>query len=139
MSAFDSLKDHTKEGRVFLARSVIAFMVVLLLLGVLIGRLYFLQVVQHDQLAAVSDDNRIQLQPVAPTRGLIYDRNGTLLADNRPSYSVTLLKEKMGDLEATLTELQRLIPITERELKSFRKRLKQRRRPYRSRRGRIHS
>jgi len=130
MSAFDSLKDHTKEGRVFLARSVIAFMVVLLLLGVLIGRLYFLQVVQHDQLAAVSDDNRIQLQPVAPTRGLIYDRNGTLLADNRPSYSVTLLKEKMGDLEATLAELQRLIPITERELKSFRKRLKQRRRPY---------
>ncbi|WP_417223526.1 penicillin-binding protein 2 [Amphritea sp.] len=130
MSAFDSLKDHTKEGRVFLARSVVAFVIVLLLLCVLIGRLYFLQVVQHDQLAAVSDDNRIQLQPVAPTRGLIYDRNGTLLAENRPSYSVTLLKEKVSDLEATLAELQTLIPISERELESFRKRLKQRRRPY---------
>lgn len=130
MSAFDSLKDHTKEGRVFLARSVIAFVIVLLLLGALIARLYFLQVVQHDQLAALSDDNRIQLQPVAPTRGLIYDRNGTLLADNRPSYSVTVLKEKVTDLDATLTELQRLIAISDRELDSFRKRLQQRRRPY---------
>ncbi|WP_428034878.1 penicillin-binding protein 2 [Amphritea sp.] len=130
MSAFDSLKDHTKEGRVFLSRALIAFVIVLLLIGVLIGRLYYLQVVQHDQLAAVSDDNRIQLQPVAPTRGLIYDRNGILLADNRPSYSVTLLKEKVGDLEHTLAELQKLIPITEREVESFRKRLQQRRRPY---------
>ncbi|WP_296057420.1 penicillin-binding protein 2 [uncultured Amphritea sp.] len=130
MSAFDSLKDHTKEGRVFLSRALIAFVIVLLLMGILVGRLYYLQVIQHEQLVSVSDDNRIQLQPVAPTRGLIYDRNGTLLADNRPSYSVTLLKEKVGDLEATLAELQRLIPITDRELKSFHRRLKQRRRPY---------
>ncbi len=130
MSAFDSLKDHTKEGRVFLSRALIAFVIVLLLIGILIGRLYYLQVIQHDQLSAVSDDNRIQLQPVAPTRGLIYDRNGTLLADNRPSYSITLLKEKVGDLEHTLAELRKLIPITDREIESFRKRLKQRRRPY---------
>ncbi len=130
MSAFDSLKDHTKEGRVFFSRALIAFVVVLILMGVLISRLYYLQVVQHDNLAALSDDNRVQLKPVSPTRGLIYDRNGTLLAENRPSYSVTLLKEKVSDVEATLSELQKLIPISERELKSFRKRLKQRRRPY---------
>ncbi len=68
----------------FLSRALIAFVVVLLLMGVLIGRLYHLQVIQHDNLAALSDDNRVQLKPVAPTRGLIYDRNGTLLAENRP-------------------------------------------------------
>jgi len=130
MSAFDSLKDHTKEGKVFFFRSLIAFMVVILLMGVLISRLYYLQVVQHDQLAALSDDNRVQLQPVGPTRGLIYDRNGVLLADNRPSYSVTLLKEEVKDIDATLAEIEKLIPVTEREMKSFRKRLKQRRRPY---------
>ena len=128
--AFDSLKDHTKEGRVFFSRALIAFTIVLLLMGLLLSRLYYLQVVQHDQLASLSDDNRVQLKPLGPTRGLIYDRNGVLLADNRPSYSVTLLKEEVKDVEATLAELQKLIPVTERELKSFRKRLKQRRRPY---------
>ena len=130
MSAFDSLKDHTKEGRVFFSRSLIAFAIVLLLMGVLISRLWFLQVVQHENLAALSDDNRVQLKPVGPTRGLIYDRNGILLADNRPSYSVTLLKEEVKDVDATLAELEKLIPVTEREMVSFRKRLKQRRRPY---------
>ncbi|MEH6575897.1 MAG: penicillin-binding protein 2 [Amphritea sp.] len=130
MPAFESLKDHTREGKTFFSRVVIAFVLVLLLLGVLVGRLYHLQVIQHEHLSALSDDNRIQLKPLAPTRGLIYDRNGVLLADNRPSYSVTLLKEEVKDVDATLAELQQLIPITERELKTFRKRLKQRRRPY---------
>lgn len=130
MAGFDSFKDHTKEGKVFFFRSIIAFCIVVLLMGVLISRLYYLQVVQYDQQAALSDDNRVQLKPVGPTRGLIYDRNGILLADNRPSYSVTLLKEEVKDVEATLATLQQLIPVTDRELKSFRKRLKQRRRPY---------
>ncbi len=130
MPAFDSLKDHSREGKVFFSRASIAFVIVLLMMGLLLSRLYYLQVVQHDHLTALSDDNRVQLKPVGPTRGLIYDRNGILLADNRPSYSVTLLKEEVKDIEATLAELQKLIPVTERELKSFRKRLKQRRRPY---------
>ncbi|WP_271273189.1 penicillin-binding protein 2 [Aliamphritea hakodatensis] len=130
MAVLESLKDHTKEGNTFLSRALIAFVIVCILLGVLIGRLYYLQVVEYDHQAALSDDNRIQLQPVAPTRGLIYDRNGILLADNRPSYSVTIMKEEVEDLETVLTELQKLIPVTERQLKTFRKRLKQRRRPY---------
>ncbi|MCV6611786.1 MAG: penicillin-binding protein 2 [Amphritea sp.] len=130
MPAFDSLKDHSREGKVFFSRASIAFVIVLLMMVLLLSRLYYLQVVQHDHLTALSDDNRVQLKPVGPTRGLIYDRNGILLADNRPSYSVTLLKEEVKDVEATLAELQKLIPVTERELKSFRKRLKQRRRPY---------
>jgi len=128
----ERLKDHSAEGRTFTARAVVAFCLVVFLLLVLLGRVYYLQVVQFDRYAAMSEDNRVHLRPVAPTRGLIYDRNGTLLADNRPSYSVTLLKEEVKDLDGTLDELTKLIPITDREIERFRKRMKQRRRPYES-------
>lgn len=126
------LKDHAQEQRTFRARAVIAFVLVTLLLFGLVARFYYLQVTEHARYTALSDKNRIQLQPVAPTRGLIYDRNGILLADNQPSYSVTLLKEEVKDLDATLATLREIIPITEREEQRFRKRLYQRRRPFES-------
>ncbi|MCO4757775.1 MAG: penicillin-binding protein 2 [Oceanospirillaceae bacterium] len=125
-------KDHHRESRTFQIRAVIAFILVIIALFGLVSRFYFLQVTEHDRFTALSDKNRIQLQPVAPTRGLIYDRNGVLLADNQPSYSVTLLKEELQDLDGTLLRLQELIPITDRQIERFRKRLKQRRRPFES-------
>lgn len=130
--AAERLKDHSKESRTFKVRAALAFFVVIVMLCVLIGRLYYLQVIEHDRYSAMSEDNRVQLQPVPPTRGLIYDRNGVLLADNRPSYSVTILKEEVEDLDQVVNQLQTLIPITEREIKRFRKRLNQRRRPFES-------
>ena len=125
-------KDHHRESRTFQIRAVIAFILVIIALFGLVSRFYFLQVTEHDRFTALSDKNRIQLQPVAPTRGLIYDRNGVLLADNQPSYSVTLLKEELQNLDGTLLRLQELIPITDRQIERFRKRLKQRRRPFES-------
>ncbi|SIS45272.1 penicillin-binding protein 2 [Neptunomonas antarctica] len=131
MSRFEQLKDHSQENRTFVFRVVLAFCIVLLLIGVLLGRLYYLQVVQYDRYAAMSDNNRIQLQPVAPTRGLIYDTHGVLLAENRPSYSVTILKEEVGkQLDSTLSELQKIIEISGKDIEQFKKRLKLRRRPY---------
>lgn len=131
MSRFEALKDHSQESRTFFFRAVIAFFIVLLLLCVLVGRMYYLQVVQHDRYAAMSEDNRVQLQPVAPTRGLIYDTHGTLLADNRPSYSVTILKEEVGSaLDDTVLALRGIIEIDDKEVERFYKRLKQRHRPY---------
>ena len=130
--AAERLKDHSKESRTFKVRAVLAFIVVVVMLCVLIGRLYYLQVVEHDRYSAMSEDNRVQLQPVPPTRGLIYDRNGVLLADNRPSYSVTILKEEVKDLDQILAQLQTLIPITKREIERFKKRLRQRRLPFES-------
>lgn len=125
-------KDHHQEARTFRVRAVIAYFLVLVALCGLMGRFYFLQVAEHDRYTALSDKNRVQLQPVAPTRGLIYDRNGVLLADNRPSYSVTLLKEEVKDLEGTLVRLRELIPITDKQVERFRKRMRQRRRPFES-------
>lgn len=132
LGAPERLKDHSREAHTFKVRAVIAFVLVILLMGVLLGRMYYLQVIEHDRYAAMSEDNRVQLKPVPPTRGLIYDRNGVLLADNRPSYSVTLLKEEVKNIDQTLLDLQALIPINEREIKRFKKRLKQRRRPFQS-------
>lgn len=130
--ASERLKDHSQEHRTFTARAVVAICIVFVMLGVLVGRMYYLQVEQYERYSALSDNNRVQLQPVAPTRGLIYDRNGVLLADNRASYSVTLLKEEIRNLDETLAELTPLLNLTEKEIQRFRKRLRQRRRPYQS-------
>ncbi|MBA4503442.1 penicillin-binding protein 2 [Marinobacterium marinum] len=130
MASFDRIKDYSRESVTFTSRSVLAFVLVVLLMLVLVGRIYYLQVVEHERYAAISEKNRVQLQPVAPRRGLIYDRNGVLLADNRPNFSVTLLKEEVGDLEETLTALGELIELDARDVERFRKRLGQRRRPY---------
>lgn len=130
--ATERLKDYSQESRTFSARAVIALVLVVILLLVLLGRMYYLQVVQYERYNALSDNNRVQLQPVAPTRGLIYDRNGVLLADNRASYSVTLLKEEIKDMDATLASLTDILQLTDKEVERFRKRLRQRRRPYQS-------
>ncbi len=127
-----ALKDHTRERRTFVNRVIVAFILVLLLLGVLLGRMLYLQVGQYEVYRTLSDQNRVQLQPVPPTRGLIYDRNGILLADNRPSYNLTLVKEQVQNLEQTLLDLQALISISERDIERFTKRLRQGRRPYQS-------
>jgi penicillin-binding protein 2 len=100
------------------------------LLSVLASRMAYLQVVLHKKYQDLSENNRIQLRPVAPTRGLIYDRNGVLLAENIPSYSLTLVKERVTDIDETLAYLRTLIDISERDEEQFRKRLKYSRRPY---------
>jgi len=97
---------------------------------VLAGRIFYLQVMQHEHYAAASDNNRVLLQPIVPNRGLIYDANGKLLADNRASQSLNLILERVEDVEQTLVLLQDLLPISEGDLERFAKRRKQRRRPH---------
>lgn len=122
--------DYSKENSFFASRAIIAFVFVVILMAVLVSRVYFLQVVEHDRFKAISERNRIQIQPVAPRRGLIYDRNGVLLADNRPNFSLTLLKEELQDLDATLAKLGEIVELSDDEIKRFKRRLNQRRRPF---------
>lgn len=124
------LKDHYGEARVFTHRVIFVSIMVVTLLGMLVFRYHNLQVVNHEDYATQSDRNRIHVQPIPPTRGLIYDRNGVLLAENRASYSLTLIKERVPDLEATLALLTTLIPVTEADIERFRKALQQRRKPF---------
>ena len=126
----ESLKDYTQIRRTFKVRAILALFVVTLAFVILLSRVYFLQVIEHERYSAISDRNRIQLQPVPPRRGLIYDRNGILLADNQPTFSVTLLREEISNIDETLEALSELIEISDRDIERFKQRLQQRRRPY---------
>ncbi|SDZ96371.1 penicillin-binding protein 2 [Microbulbifer marinus] len=117
------------EQRLFRNRMLVALAGVALLLGVLVARFYNLQVVNYDDYRTQSDENRIQVRPVAPTRGLIYDRNGILLADNRPSYNLAIVRERVRDLDATLELIGHLIRLDDSDVEKFRNRM-QRRRPF---------
>ena len=74
----------------------------LIALGSVIARLIWLQVVQYDYFADLSQGNRIKIEPIPPNRGLILDRNGLPLATNAPSYQLELTREQVADIDATL-------------------------------------
>lgn len=131
MAARLTLKDPYKEMRVFGARMIVSALVVLLCFGVLVYRYFDLQIRQYEKYRTESDRNRVQLQPIAPKRGLIFDRNGVVLADNAPSYSLTITKEVAGNLDQTLALLKELLAIDDDDVAKFRERL-QDRRPYQS-------
>ncbi|MFT5720695.1 MAG: penicillin-binding protein 2 [Motiliproteus sp.] len=125
-----ALKDHQRERRAFQFRALLALLLVVLLMAGLVSRLVYLQVSEHQRYSLLSDRNRIQLQPIPPTRGLIYDSQGALLADNRPNSNLSLVKERIEDLDATIADLASMIAISDRDIEGFEHRLQQRRRPY---------
>ena len=127
-----ALKDHTWESRIFFQRIVVGFALLVVLTLVLVGRFFYLQIIQHDVYATLSDQNRIQVQPLPPIRGLIYDRNGELLADNSPSFNLTVTPERVDDMDETLAQLDRILELRADEIESFEKRVKRRRRPFES-------
>ena len=124
------LKDPIKEKRIFTFRAILAMFFIIVLAVVLVSRVYYLQVVDYDHYTTLSDKNRMQLQSVAPTRGLIYDRNGVLLADNQPVFSVSIVKERVESLDQTIAQIGSIIELNEEQIKNFDKRLKNRRKPY---------
>ncbi|WP_462321251.1 penicillin-binding protein 2 [Halochromatium sp.] len=126
--AEDQFTDRRGEKRLLRLRALFLAALVVLSLALIGLRLFQLQVVRHDHFTTLSDDNRIKVQPMPPTRGLIYDRNGVLLADNVPSYTLTIAPEKVKDLEATIAALSELVPISELDLERFERLLPQRRR-----------
>jgi len=111
-------------------RVVVAAALVVGLLSILVARFYNLQVTHYTDYVTRSDRNRVHVLPVPPTRGLIYDRNNVLLADNRPSYTLSIIKERARDIETTISVLRELVPISDADVEKFRKRLRQRRRPF---------
>ncbi|MFT7286399.1 MAG: penicillin-binding protein 2 [Halieaceae bacterium] len=129
MASRIALKDTQREQRIYGARTLTAIVLVLLLLGVLLARYYTLQVRDYEAYSTASERNRVQLQPLPPKRGLIFDRNGVLLADNRPSYTLSLILERVDALDETLSALAELVQITPGDIEKFHERARQRR-PY---------
>ncbi|HOZ25051.1 MAG TPA: penicillin-binding protein 2, partial [Thermomonas sp.] len=105
------LKDHAVEADLFRRRALVGFLLVLAALGGLAAWYFRLQVVQHAEFATRSEANRLRLVPVAPARGLIYDRKGRLLADNVAAWRLDAVPERAGDGEALLAKLQSVVAL----------------------------
>ncbi|MFP9230186.1 peptidoglycan DD-transpeptidase MrdA [Pectobacterium cacticida] len=121
-------RDYTAESALFVRRALIAFLGILLLTGVLIANLYHLQIVRFDDYRTRSNENRIKLVPIAPSRGIIYDRNGTPLALNRTIYQLELVPDKVDNLKETLNALRPIVDLTDDDLENFEKERKRSRR-----------
>ncbi|PLX60469.1 penicillin-binding protein 2 [Sedimenticola selenatireducens] len=114
-----TLKDYLRESRLFRARAITATLIILLLLLLLILHLAKLQIIDHAHFTTLSRDNRVKVEPLPPTRGLIYDRNGVILAQNLPTHSLEITPERVKDLDWTLQELGKLISISDNDRKRF--------------------
>ncbi|ABS49833.1 penicillin-binding protein 2 [Yersinia pseudotuberculosis IP 31758] len=121
-------RDYSAESALFVRRAVVAFLGILLLSGVLVANLYNLQIVRFDDYSTRSNDNRIKLVPIAPSRGMIFDRNGTPLALNRTIYQLELMPEKIENLSATLNALRPIVDLTDDDIANFEKERKRSRR-----------
>ena len=129
MYADRTLKNPFREARLFFGRIVFAMLVVALLLGVVVWRYYQLQVVRHQDFVTQAENNRVHVRAIPPPRGLIFDRNGVLLADNRTGFTLSIVVERAQDQRQLLADLDQLLNLTDEEIERFEKLLK-RRHPY---------
>ena len=127
MPVLSTIKDHIRESRLFNERAAWAVFISLLLLGCIGARLVYLQVVNYQHFATLSDGNRINIVAVPPTRGFIYDRNGVLLAQNIPSFSLEVIPEKAGNLDETIAQLRGVVAISDEDVRRFYRQLRRKR------------
>lgn len=130
MSRRLAIKDQVRERHTFAARSAGLFAIVVGLVGLLVVRMIQLQVWEHDTYQTRSEQNRIQVQPLSPPRGLIYDRNGELLAGNQAISTLTVVRERVPDMAQLLVELSALVGVTADDVSQFEERLAGARRPF---------
>lgn len=116
---YRQIKDEHLEQQLFSRRIWFSFCLVLLAVVLLLVRYVQLQVIEHDSLTSRSEQNRIKLRAVAPNRGLVFDRNGILLAENRPAYRLELIPERIEDIDATLDKLAELVSISQAQRARF--------------------
>ncbi|MEO8671733.1 MAG: penicillin-binding protein 2 [Tahibacter sp.] len=121
------IKDGLRESALFQRRAIAGFAIIVALLATLAVRFVYLQVVRHDEFSTRADQNRIKLRPIPPARGLIYDRNGVLLADNTAAFRLEVIPEQVKDLDATLEALGSVVPLSAEEVKRFKEQRRNRR------------
>tara|TARA_B110000091_G_scaffold213263_1_gene262122 strand:- start:191 stop:2134 length:1944 start_codon:yes stop_codon:yes gene_type:complete len=118
------IKDHSAETNLFARRTFIGLLVVFVMIGMVLSNLYYLQISRFEDFQTRADGNRIKLLPVAPNRGLIYDRSGILLAENRPVFSLQVIPEEIESLELTINKLSILLDIDKEDVSDFYRDLK---------------
>ncbi len=120
-----STRDQDQDAARIRRRLAVAGALCLIAVAGLMAQMVRLQVVHHDHYATLSLENRIEVNAIPPSRGRIYDRNGTVLAENRPSYQLLATPERIPDLEATLDRVAGLIELTEAQRERFRARVEE--------------
>lgn len=115
------IKEPRDEQRLFERRAWAAFVIIVVCMLALLSRYAWLQIFAHENFATRSESNRVSIRPVVPNRGLIYDRRGRVIAENRPAYRLEIVPEKVEDIKALLDELSELIELGEDDRKSFAK------------------
>ena len=125
------LKDDYQENRLIRRRIILSAIFVLVLILMVLGRLFVLQINDYEHFTTLSESNRVRIKALPPTRGLIFDRNGVVLANNLPSYRLEIIHEQVGDLETVLERLEAYVEFSEQDLTRF-KQASGRRRPFES-------
>ncbi|HEV7489898.1 MAG TPA: penicillin-binding protein 2, partial [Rhodanobacteraceae bacterium] len=113
------MKDTRQEASAFRRRAFIGFLIIALCLIGLGARFAYLEITRHDEFALRSDSNRIVTRPLAPGRGLIYDRNGVLLADNVAAFRLEVTPEQVKGMDKMLAALRQVVPLTDDDIERF--------------------
>ena len=126
---YNLVNDEQQSRELVIGRLWWAAIIMLAVLLIILARYWYLQIPQHDEFVARSDNNRIRLRALPPTRGIIYDRNGVVVADNRPAYRLEIIRERLtAPLEDVLADLSTRLELNEAVLQGFQQRLNQHRR-----------
>ena len=122
------LKDSEHESLLIGKRVYVSAAIVVLLIILILSRVFYLTVIQHEQYTTLSKSNRVKIKAIPPIRGLIYSRNGAVLAENKPSFSLEVSPEQTDDIEIAIAELRQLIRIEDKDIERFRQAYRKHRR-----------
>lgn len=114
-----SIRNHSAESALFMRRTLVVFISIIIAISILIINLYYLQIRSFESYQTRSNDNRISVQTVPPNRGLIYDRNGIILAENRPIFSLQVVVKNTKNLQQKVEKLRELLALTDEEIERF--------------------
>jgi penicillin-binding protein 2 len=119
-----SIKEVRGEVALFRRRALAGFFLLLLGLVAVCSRYVYLQVFHHDEFVTRSEQNRVKPRAIPPARGLIYDRNGVLLADNVPAFRLEVTPEQVANMDDMLQNLGAVVPISDDDITTFKKQVK---------------
>jgi penicillin-binding protein 2 len=122
------LKDSEHESALINKRVYFSGAIIIFLVFVIVARVFYLTVLEHDHFTTLSKSNRVKITPIPPIRGLIYSRDGVVLAENKPMFSLEVIPEQIDDVDQLISELQKIINIEESDINRFKKSLKKKRR-----------
>jgi len=120
----NAISDPQQEQRIFSMRVMLSVFILLGLTSIVLFRYFDLQINRHLDYVTNSNKNRIHIRSVAPTRGLIFDRHGQLLADNRPAFTLNIIPERAKNTDQLIAQLDSLLSISDKDIARFEKRAK---------------